>query len=268
MKIKITKSKLKEIVKEEAIKFKRVLELKKELDEIEQQLNEVKAGAPIEKGGDGVHAGQRKAVFATKNGNPDLKMEDGIEDIDADETIPVEDGEEGIEATNDDLATSELGGDTISKADVASAIEDLEIKLGLHAGAGDGEGEEGEEEFEFDASEELPSEEEPVADDEAGAEEETMEEYTDEHPVTTTDAVGQMSVGEKKADGDEDAVTENLDEPIEGHSVAQVAKDSTVDDGMEKDKHVKEGEEKEVVKDTIAEAEKKRMALLAGIIKG
>lgn len=262
MKIKITKSKLKEIVKEEAVKFKRVLELKKELDKIEQQLNEVKAGSPIENGSDGVHAGQRKAVFSTKNGNPHLKMEDDIEDIESDDEIL---GDEEIAGAEDVVAVAgdevsdemgdDIGSDTVSKSEVKDAIEDLETRLGLNGETP--EGEEGEEEFEFDTdTEEVPAGEEDVEG------EEEIAEYGDEHQVATTDAV------EQSAEKEEDAVTENLDEPIEGVSVAQAAKDSTVDDGMEKDKHVKEGEEKEEVKETIAEAEKKRMALLAGIIKG
>jgi hypothetical protein len=260
MKIKITKSKLKEIVQEEAAKFKKALALKKELGEIEQQLNEVKAGAPLDK--DGVHAGQRKAVFSTKKGNPHLKMEDDIEDLEVDETLPDDveiDAEIGADVADAD-------GDSVSKAAVASAIEDLKVTLGLGA--------EAEEEFELD-TEELPVEEEPVADEEVEAEvdAEEIEEYGDEHPVSTKDAVAQISDKEEtKEEGvqeEEATVAENLDEPIEGKSVAQAAKDSSVDDGMEKDKHVKEGEEKsEEKKETIAEAEKKRMAQLAGIIKG
>lgn len=261
MKIKITKSKLQEIVKEEALKFKKVLELKKELSEIEKQLNEVKAGPPL--GKDGVYAGQKKAVFATKHGNPHLKMEDGEEEEEI--TTPM-DAEVGEEMPNDDVPASELEGETISKAELKDAIEDLETRLGLHGGGeGAPEGEEGGEEFEFDTDEEVPSED--GAEDEGGeGEEEEVMEYGDEHPVPTADAVAQT--GPKKEEEEEEAVTENLDEPIEGVSVAQAAKDSPVDDGMEKDKHVKEGEEKKEEKVTIAEAERKRMALLAGIIKG
>ena len=119
--MKITKSQLKAIIKEEALKFKKATILKKELAEIEKQLNEVKAGAPMEAGTGGVHAGQKKPVFATKDGNPNLKMEDGIEgtadvDMDMDTEVPTE--------------TTE-GGEMMSKDEVRSAIHDLEVSLGL-----------------------------------------------------------------------------------------------------------------------------------------
>jgi len=268
--MKISKSQLKAIIKEEALKFKRAVELKKELAEIEKQLNEVKAGEVMAT--DGVHAGQKKAIFTSK-GNSNLKMEDGdIESDEVDIDVPV-DGIEDVDAdVTVDADIDSVAGDTISKEAVKNAIEALEAQLGIsepgeevEAGTSD---EEGDEEFEFDASEigdeagEESGEEAETETDEEGEEE--IEEYGDEHQVATKDAVQSMPVGEDES-SEEETVKENLDEPIEGNSVAQVAKDSSVDDGMEKDKHVKEGAE---IQETIAEAEKKRMAFLAGILKG
>jgi hypothetical protein len=273
--MKITKSQLKAIIKEEALKFKRAVELKKELSEIEKQLNEVKAGEVMAK--DGVHAGQKKPVFASK-GNPNLKMEDGLDN----------DGDEGMDMPDDANVTADLsvdadvpagaiGGDsiTISKAEVLDAIANL-AKAGLDGAAVTAElpGEEAgdEEEFEFDTDAELKGDEagEEVASEEG--EEEEIKEYGDEHPVAVKDAVKAMPVGEKSAEvKEEDTVKENLDEPIEGSSPAQEAKEAKESAPFdEKVKNIKESTEVKVeeVKETIAEAEKKRMAFLAGILKG
>lgn len=277
--MKITKSQLKAIIKEEALKFKRAVDLKKELAEIESQLNEVKAGEVISK--DGVHAGQKKAVFASK-GNPNLKMEDGL-DNDGDEAVSAD-----IDVPADlavDAPVEALGGEsiTISKAEVLDAIANL-AKAGLDgAGAAVAEvpgAEAGDdEELEFDTDTELSGSDngEEAASEEG---EEEIKEYGDEHPVATKDAVKAMPVGEKEV-AQEETVKENLDEPIEGSSPAQEAKEAKESAPFDqKVKNVKESVEvkteapaaevkaTEEVKETIAEAEKKRMAFLAGILKG
>ena len=83
-----------------------------------------------------------------------------------------------------------------------------------------------------------------------------------------------MPVGEKEV-AQEETVKENLDEPIEGSSPAQEAKEAKESAPFDqKVKNVKESVEVKTeapaaeVKETIAEAEKKRMAFLAGILKG
>jgi hypothetical protein len=160
--MKISKKELQEIIKEEAMNFKRALELKKELNEIEKQLNEVFAGDTLssEKQG-GVHAGQHKPVFKKKG------------------SALVEDNEE--------------------------EITDLEGLEGL---------------------EELP---------ETGECEIEAEESVEELPMEECDLTAEEKI--------EEPIAENLDEPIEGESVAQKVEDSKVDDGMEKCKCVNESVE-------------------------
>lgn len=260
--MKITKSQLKAIIKEEALKFKRAIELKKEIAEIDAQLNEVKAGEVMQPGTGGVHAGQKKAVFASK-GNPNLKMEDGIEgdedSIDAD----VADLDTDVATMDADVSSDANigGGEMMSKDEVRSAIHALEDRLGLHGGpakpevgAVDSEigaevpGEDDEEtEFEFDTN----------SDEEVGG-----EEKSEEIPSN----VETPAEGEKEEE-EEETVAENLDEPISGKSLAQDAKEKKESAPFdEKTKHVKEATEPKV--DTIAEAERKRMSVLAGILKG
>jgi hypothetical protein len=240
MGIKITKSELQNIIKEEAAKFKKAQELKKELKEIETQLNEVVAGGEMEPGKDGVHAGQKKPVFTSK-GNPNLKMEDSAEEEGAEENA-IDDGK-------------------VEKAEVLNAIDNLKVALGLVPAEGKED-----EEIEFDANDlkdETPAEEEAAAE-EASSEEESSNEE-EEEGAEKEESVMAENKPEEEEEGKK--IEENLDEPIEGESVAQVAADSKVDDGMEKDKHVKESVEADK-KASIMESERARMAHLAGIIKG
>jgi hypothetical protein len=101
--MKITKSQLKQIIAEEAAKFKKAIALKNELAKIDKQLSEVKAGGVMAT--DGVHAGQRKAEF-TKKGTH--LIED--EELDFDDT----------DNSSDDM---------ISKSEVEAAIKELEANL-------------------------------------------------------------------------------------------------------------------------------------------
>ena len=74
--MKITKSQLVQIIKEEAENFKKELKLKKELAEIERQLNEVHANGEMSSTkNDGVHAGQKEPIFK-KNGSHLIEVED------------------------------------------------------------------------------------------------------------------------------------------------------------------------------------------------
>ena len=261
-KIKIKKSELDRIIKEETLKFKQAIVLKEELKKINgelKQLNEVEAGADeAPTGGDNLTAAETQFVknlasqkapkFSTKNGNPNLKMEDDvegdIEDTDLD--------------TDMDLDTDS---ESINKADVLKAIEDLKMALNLHGGDESEESEEIEndeleangeevgdddEEFEFDGGEEG-SEDVEGGEDVEDSEVEDIEEggYKESHQDP---AIGEVVTTEED-------VNENLEEPIEGKTPVQAAKQDDVNDNMEK-------------VNTLMEAERKRMAILAGIMKG
>lgn len=76
--MKISKSQIVQIIKEEAQRLKKEIILKREIAAIEkelQELNEVHAGGAMDPGTGGVHAGQKKAVF-TKKGSHLVEKED------------------------------------------------------------------------------------------------------------------------------------------------------------------------------------------------
>ena len=79
--MKITKKELQQIIKEEAIKFKRKVQLEKELEEVKKQLDEVHAaGAMDSTEHDGVHAGQLEPEFTQKGSAlVEDEMEEGFE---------------------------------------------------------------------------------------------------------------------------------------------------------------------------------------------
>jgi hypothetical protein len=261
-KITITKKELNSLIMEEAKKFKKALSLKKELASINKQINEVHPGGEMAPGDSGVHAGQRKAVFATK-GNPNLRMEDGVEaELGAEEGVP--------EMSEIERICMDLG-----KA--------LEAKINA-IGGGEEAGAEGGEELEFDAND-LGDEADATADADAGAE--GAEEEVDEVAAKVQGSDGENTkapYSEKSEakkpeeecmmettpaapvkEGEEATVAENLEEPMEGKTPAQDAKQDTVNDNMEKSKLVAEAVDP---KATLLSEEKKRMAVLAGIIKG
>ncbi len=242
-KISIKKSDLDRIIKEEALKFKKALTLKKELKNIEEQLkqlnecgvNEVQAGADMESPGKPYEGTMKKAEFSTKNGNPHLKMEDNTEDI------------EDVDMDVDNDEDVDDGG-KIDKAAVLSAIEDLKMALNLHGGDDTLDSEEGVENTEANGEE--------VGD---GDEEYEFDGDSEEGTKGDGAEVADEEIDENKpAEG----VQENLDEPMEGKSVVQNADEDNVNDNMKKDTHVK------AATDSLMESEKKRMSVLAGIIKG
>lgn len=262
-KIKITKSELDRIIKEEALKFKKAISLKKELSNIEkelQQLNEVEAGKDIAPtGGDNltntkkqfVDVSQKAPKFHNPSKNPHTMMEDDSE----------------IEDVDMDVDSDENDGDTIDKAAVLNAIEDLKMALNLH---GDFEGSEESEEnndeevgdddetYEFDSEE---SEEEDENGDEEVEDSEEMEDDEIEEGGYKGETHQNPETGEV-VDAEGNVVGENLEEPIEGGSPIQKAEEDDVNDNMEKDTRVK------AAGDTLMESEKRRMAILAGIMKG
>jgi hypothetical protein len=252
-KISIKKSELDKIIKEETLKFKKAIALKGELKKIQNELdqlnecdvNEVQAGEVVKSKGLPYEGGQHKPKFATKNGNPHLKMEDSEEEI------------TDTDADIDDVDT-DSDSDSISKADVLKAIDDLKMSLGIHGGemAPVGDDEAGEESSE-EGSEEGSEEDSEGGNSEEGSEEgDEIFEFEEEGKMENAPAAPAME--EVKEEG---AIQEDLEEPIEGKSVVQNADEDTVNDNMKKDTHVKAG-------GNLMEAEKLRMAQLAGIIKG
>lgn len=250
-KITIKKSELDKIIKEEALKFRKALSLKKELGNVEKelkQLNEVEAGAEIESPGKPFQGKQHKANFHNPAKNPHTMMEDEAEDMD--------DTEIDTDVNSDvDVDTNS---DTIDKAAVLSAIEDLKMALNLH-GVSDVESSEeestennGEEIGDDDQEFEFDSEDGEGEEGESEENEEEIEEggYNETHQDEKGNVVNA------------DDVQENLEEPMDGKSVVQNAEEDKINDNMEKDTRVKASG------DTLMESEKRRMAVLAGIVKG
>lgn len=216
---KIKKSELVTLIQEEVAKFKKSIALKKELSEVTKQLKsltegevaEVVAGPVVDaKKNDGVYAGMHKPVFQ-KKGSALIEDKDGDEMSDA--------------VANEESAA-------VDKEAIMAALKTLGQALGLKG------------EIEFDGSDEDEAEVNAATEEgteEEGAPEEEEEEGSEEE-VTMEAAPAKEEEGHKEEE-EAKTVAENLDEPIEGHSVAQMTADSKVDDGMEKDKHVKENAE-------------------------
>jgi len=144
--MKISKSQVLQIIQEEAQKVKQEIILRRELSSIEKELNElneVHAGGPMAPGKDGVHDGQKKAVF-TKKGSHLIEDEDAendetsaddvtsdVEDMDMDSDASGDmEGEIEMDAVGPDLDSSEDMG-SISIDDVRAAVEKLGADLGL-----------------------------------------------------------------------------------------------------------------------------------------
>jgi hypothetical protein len=107
--MKITKSELKQIIREEAIRFKKKIQLEQELASIQSQLDEVHAGGDMDSSkSDGVHAGQKKAEFTTKNQNGGFGalVEDDVE-MEMNEMVD-ENMEESYLGEEDDIDISEI----------------------------------------------------------------------------------------------------------------------------------------------------------------
>jgi len=127
--MKITKKELKQIIREEAVKFKRKLELEKELASIQLQLDEVHAGGNLDSGkNDGVHSGQKKAEFDTKSNNGGfaalVEEEEVTEDLD--EAVDIAEIFAEMEEVNEEVIAEE-DGDADDDEDVDENIaENLE----------------------------------------------------------------------------------------------------------------------------------------------
>lgn len=191
--IKMTKTELDNLINEEAQKVKKEFLLKKQLNEIEKELKvlkEVHAGADMNPGADGVHAGQKTPVFTKKGSH---LVEDDVEDM-ATADVEPEGNEEMV--ADEDVA--------IEKGKLLDAIKELGKQLNL-TGV-----------IDFDAVEEVPGEEDSIeidTDDISGDEENgenIAPENSDVEVVTgADDAVG----GEESEESEEEAAEEaGLDE--------------------------------------------------------
>lgn len=129
-------------MKEEVAMFKTALALKKELENINKQLNEVTAGGPMAPGNDGVHAGQLKPKFEKLNAT--TIKEDGEDETidtatpDAEVTGDVVGDEAGAEPGTEvpQVPQGPVGPDAgndlmISKAEVEAAFLALKQTLNL-----------------------------------------------------------------------------------------------------------------------------------------
>lgn len=247
-KIQIKKSDLDRIIKEETTKFKKAITLKKELVSIQKQLkqlNEVEAGQEVESPGKPFVGKQHKPKFHNPAKNPHTMMEDGNEEEIQDTDLDVD----NVDADMDDAGVEGVEDNgTIDKAAVLSAIEDLKMALNLH------------DEAEVEDLEGVESIDGEVEDTESIDGEIESEEGQEEN--------GEETNSEEDEEGDETfefeeegGVQENLEEPIEGKSPIQNSDEDDVNDNMKKTNHPQAG-------GTLMESEKRRMAILAGIVKG
>jgi hypothetical protein len=199
--MKITKKELKEMIKEEALKFQKKLQLESELAEIQKQLDEVEAG------------GETKVRSSAWTGerDGDSKFEEEFEEKSRNGGFPaLKEEDESVEECGDVMEEEAV------EENVDATLEEI--------------------------LSEIMSEEEVVA------EETVNEEEVNEEVV---------------AEEEEEVVEENLDEPIEGESVAQEVDKWDNNENMEKDKHVHESEEKDGT--ALLSEEQVRMQKLAGI---
>jgi hypothetical protein len=79
--MKITKSELKEIIREEAQKFKKKIELEKELKSLQEQIEEVRATGTREIPGGGGHGYGKDFETKSRNGGPESLVEDEFEEF-------------------------------------------------------------------------------------------------------------------------------------------------------------------------------------------
>ena len=187
--MKITKSQLVQIIKEEAASFKKELTLKKQLAEIEKQLNEVHAGADMSStSNSGVHSGQKKPVFK-KKGSSLIEIEDEMQDqeaiLDALKTIAAACGLTGTI----ELAGEEESGEEGEEEVDVDVIEPMDDEEGEEEDEEEGEeedGEEGEEEGEEETETEM---------------EEDMEEGEMEEGRGIVNQEGEMEEGEMEEEG-------------------------------------------------------------------
>ena len=155
--MKITKNELKEIIREEALKFKRKIELENELNEVQSQINEVT-------GGPGTHVANDTAGTMYDK-NVTLKGGALVEDNDDTEISVDDDG--GVEISTDESYMSE------------EALEEMLSEIMSEDDDEEGAEEEPADE-ETDEVDEGIYEEEEVSEEEVCEEEEVSEEVISE----------------------------------------------------------------------------------------
>jgi len=136
--MKITKNELKEIIREEATRFKRKIELETELAEVQSQLDEVT-------GGPGTHvANDTAGVMYDKNiktksapGGPEALVEDGMEE---DVNIEIDD-EVTEESYVSEEALEEILNEIMSEDDDEDEEEPVEVEENMMEGEACEEGE-------------------------------------------------------------------------------------------------------------------------------
>ncbi len=146
--INLPESQIRQLVREEAMKAANKIILKHKISAIEKEiekLSEVHAGGNMNPGADGVHAGQKKAVFTKKGTHLVEKeeeeetapedMEMGQVDAPSEEMpteVPAEMGMETSAEESPEMGMSpEMGGDSISKEEIKSALMGLGQQLNL-----------------------------------------------------------------------------------------------------------------------------------------
>lgn len=138
--LKLTKAQLVQIIKEEAVKVKKEFLLRKEIESIDKQLNElneVHAGGEMSPGPEGYHAGQRKPVFKMKGTHKLEEDDDELETVDSEEdetSTDIEpDTDVDMEVPSDDSTelTSDDDDVAISKEELMAALQDFGSQLNL-----------------------------------------------------------------------------------------------------------------------------------------
>lgn len=249
--MKISKSEIDKMIKEE---FQKMLEKKKlstrlnqineEIEKMDQEdasLNEVEAdGMQKTQSATGLVPGKQPGVKFEKIGThlkEDEEEGTAIEDTIASEVPAAETTETEVAPMGEfEAKFAALGKILDAKLAGGEVTDDITDDVtGLETA-----GEEGAEDFE---EVEVQADSDASTGEEGASDEDTVE--VDENKGATTPvAVHQESV----------------DEPLEGHSVAQEATADTVNDNMEKDTHVKEGKEKTA--DVVNESAKKNAEVI------
>jgi hypothetical protein len=248
--MKIKKSEIDKMIKEE---FQKMLEKKKLSNRLSQINESLDAMDAEDEGLDEVKAGGETKVAShawTGKADGDVKFKPEFEKKGS---SLLEDEEDSIEVgAEDSIEGPEMGAEMGAEVEEAPMGEFeakfAEIGKAIDAKMAGGEATEtpGEEAAEMGAeNSDEDFEEVEVSDDNAGVEgaEDTEEVEVDEY-AEVNGGVG-AEQGMTAADANKEEVHESVDEPLEGHSVAQEVEADKVNDNMEKDKHVKEGKKKE-----------------------
>lgn len=222
--MKVKMSDVNKMIKEEFEKMMEKKKLSSRLAKINESLNEMDSE---DKSLEEVEAGEKTTVSSnswTGEKNGDVKWEPKFE---KNGSSLKEDGLEGMEPENGmdlDVAVEEkpeMGEFEAKFAEIGRAI-DAKMKT----------------EMDIAPISDEPASEETTSDDDF---EEVEVDGVSDAEVTD----GEEGAEDKEVEEVDETVKESVDEPLEGHSVAQEAAADSVNDNMEKDNHVKESDKKE-----------------------